>query len=403
MKKLTEKLETPIRYECDVLVAGGGVAGISAAMAAARSGVQVMLLERGFILGGLATAGLVTIYLPICDGMGRQVSFGIAEELLRLSIEHGDEGRYPYEWLDGNDFEQRKNGKRFEVQFNPHLFAISAERVLRRLGVEILYGTTAVSVFERDGKITEVVTESKSGREAISVRKCVIDCTGDADICSFSSADTENFSGGNTLAAWYYHTTEGGHQLKMHGFADVGKNSERSLNGQKYIGLDTVEISNMMCDSHAEIERDIMKRRAGGEDLFPTCIATIPQLRKTRRLLGNYTLDYSEEHKHFHDSVGLVSNWKKRGPVYEIPFGTLYSDKVKNLLVAGRNISVTDELWEITRVIPDCAVTGEAAGVAAAMTDDLTALDISTLQAKLCERGVVLHERDLAPIPTDNR
>ena len=69
----------PVTAECGVLVAGGGIAGISAALAAARTGAKVILVEKGCFLGGLATAGLVTIYLPLCDGMGHQVSFGIAE------------------------------------------------------------------------------------------------------------------------------------------------------------------------------------------------------------------------------------------------------------------------------------------------------------------------------------
>ena len=76
---IREQLTTPVTSVCDVLVCGGGFAGISAALAAARQGKQVILLEKLFLLGGLGTAGLVTIYLPLCDGMGRQVSFGIAE------------------------------------------------------------------------------------------------------------------------------------------------------------------------------------------------------------------------------------------------------------------------------------------------------------------------------------
>ena len=107
MKNIIENIETKVRYECDVLVAGGGVAGIASAMAAAREGAKVILLDRSYVLGGLATSGLVTIYLPLCDGVGHQVSFGIAEELLRLSIEHGDEGRYPAAWLDGGTPEEK--------------------------------------------------------------------------------------------------------------------------------------------------------------------------------------------------------------------------------------------------------------------------------------------------------
>ena len=81
---IRETLETKVTEYCDVLVCGGGFAGISAALAAARQGKKVILLEKQFMLGGLGTSGLVTIYLPLCDGVGKQVSFGIAEELLRL-------------------------------------------------------------------------------------------------------------------------------------------------------------------------------------------------------------------------------------------------------------------------------------------------------------------------------
>ena len=86
---LHEQLETPVREAHSVIVAGGGIAGIAAALAAAREGADVLLIEREFLLGGLATLGLVTIYLRLCDGRGHQVSFRIAEELFRLSICHG--------------------------------------------------------------------------------------------------------------------------------------------------------------------------------------------------------------------------------------------------------------------------------------------------------------------------
>lgn len=85
----------------DIAVCGGGFAGISAALAAAREGKKVVLFEKQYMLGGLGTSGLVTIYLPLCDGVGHQVSFGIAEELLKLSVKYGAEAKYPENWLDG--------------------------------------------------------------------------------------------------------------------------------------------------------------------------------------------------------------------------------------------------------------------------------------------------------------
>ena len=407
MKKIVEKLETPINQECDVLVSGGGIAGIAAAMAAAREGARVTLIERSFALGGLATSGLVTIYLPLCDGMGRQVSFGIAEELLKLSIEHGWESdipkhRIPDIWLSEHSVAERaEDGKRYDVQFNPHLFIFSAERVLCELGVKILYGSYVCAVSENGGRIDTVVIESKSGREGIEVKKCVVDATGDADVCAMSSAKTENYSCGNTLAAWYYYTDDTpGHKLKMFGFTDVSvrNNPAVAISNVHYSGIDNEENSRMMCESHAAIEKDILKRRDNGETVVPSCIASIPQLRMTRRLSGLYTLDDSDVHKRFEDSIGMVSDWRKRGPVYEIPFRTLRGEEVKNLLVAGRCISVTDKMWDITRVIPDCAVTGQAAGVAATMTDDLDTLDVNELMKKLSCAGVVLHEDQLPPL-----
>lgn len=114
MKKLIE--ETTFY---DVAVCGGGFAGISAALAAAREGKKVVLFEKQYLLGGLGTAGLITIYLPLCDGCGRQVSFGIAEELLKLSITYGAEADYPENWLDGKGTRTEKD-KRYMVQYNPH-------------------------------------------------------------------------------------------------------------------------------------------------------------------------------------------------------------------------------------------------------------------------------------------
>ena len=87
--KITENIKTEIIAHYDVAVCGGGIAGISAALAAARRGASVLLVETSYILGGLATSGLVTEYLPLCNGLGRQVSFGICEELIRLSAKHG--------------------------------------------------------------------------------------------------------------------------------------------------------------------------------------------------------------------------------------------------------------------------------------------------------------------------
>ena len=397
---INEQLKTELKKEYDVAVCGGGFAGISAALAAARQGSRVVLFEKQYMLGGLGTAGIVTIYLPLCDGFGHQVSFGIAEELLRLSILHGAEDLYPENWLDGKGTRGEKD-KRFEVRYNAQLFAILVEKLLLKEGVDILYGTYVVGVDSANGKINHLITESKSGRYAYKV-KSVVDATGDCDIAHFSGAPTEICKEGNTLAAWYYSMGNAGYKLNMVGFVEV-PDEEKAITGvefkplvdRKFSGLDTEELSEQMQISHHQTYIDFLKKRESDPEVLPVTIATTPQIRMTRRIVGEYELSHEEAHKYFDDSVGMIPNWRKRGPVYEVPFRTLYNKNVKNLVCAGRCISTDEPMWDIMRVIPCCAVTGEAAGVAASMTDDFSGIDIKKLQRKLTKNGVVLHESDL--------
>ena len=382
----------------DVAVCGGGFAGIAAALAAAREGKSVVLFEREYMLGGLGTAGLVTIYLPLCDGYGRQVSFGIAEELLKLSITYGAEDRCPENWLDNIGTRTEKD-KRYEVQYNAQVFAILAEKLLIDSGVDILYGSYVVDALTENSKITTLYVENKSGRTAYPVRS-VVDATGDCDIANFAGAPTETFRQGNVLAAWYYSSNENGYCLQAVGAADVPDEERTGSEGnpliaRRFTGLDGTEISEMVYLSHQATLNHWLKKRETDKNAVISTIATIPQIRMTRKIVGEYELSHTEQHTFIEDSIGMVSNWKKRGPVYEVPFRTLYSREAKNLICAGRCTSVNETLWDVMRVIPCCAVTGQAAGTAAAMTDDFTALDIAMLQQKLRENGVVLHEKDL--------
>ena len=397
-----------VESSCDVLVAGGGIAGIAAAIAAARGGKKVTLLEREYALGGMATLGLVTIYLPLCDGEGNQVVFGIAEELLKLSIKHGAEANYPTAWLDGGSHEERVKN-RYITQFNAHLFALCAEELLLELGVTILYGTLSSSVIKDADRIKHVIVENKSGRFAIEV-KSVIDCTGDADVCLQAGANTALHSKGNRLASWYYYFSKNVVRLKMFGLADIalseGKPTEkRTAKDSKYMatavasldkdlrfsGIDGFELSDAVIAAHAKMLEDILSNQHEDETYVPVAISSIPLVRMSRRLVGAYTMDESENRVYMKDSIGMTGDWRKRGPVFEIPFGTLHCNEVRNLLVAGRDISVSDDMWDITRVIPPCAVTGEAAGTAAGICDDFSTLEVPELQERLVANGVVLH------------
>lgn len=396
--------ELAVSAETDVIVAGGGIAGIAAAMAAARGGAKVTLVEREFCLGGMATLGLVTIYLPLDDGLGNQVIYGIGEELLRMSIKHTVEGLYPKAWLEGGTKEEKQK-YRFVTQFNPHLFALEAEKIMGEMGIEILYGTLIADVIKEDKRIKGVVVENKSGRSVIMC-KSVVDCTGDADVAKFAGAQTALHKGGNGLASWYYYLKDGKSKLKMFGLADLpvsddpqkekkddtyGNATVASLTTTRFSGVDGTELSDAVKEAHSKMYEDILKFRAEDPEYVPVTISTIPLVRMSRRIVGPYELDESENRIGFEDSIGLTGDWRKMGPCFEIPYRTLYTEDVENLIAAGRNISVTDSMWDITRVIPACAVTGEAAGTAAAMTDNFQTIDVAALQKKLEENGVKIH------------
>jgi len=133
----------------------------------------------------------------------------------------------------------------------------------------------------------------------------------------------------------------------------------------------------------------ILKKREDAPEFVPVTMSSIPLVRMSRRLCGRGTL--REPFVRAEDSIGMTGDWTRRGPVYEIPFSCLVGDRVSNLIAAGRIISVSDEVWNVTRVIPPCAVTGQAAGAAAALFPSFRDADVGALQRVLREQGVKLH------------
>lgn len=381
------------RFAPDVLVAGGGIAGISAALAAAREGAQVLLAEKQCLLGGLATLGLITYYLPLCDGNGHQMCFGIAEELLRLSISEGGGHDIPTEWLGNGTQEERKN-HRFRTQFNPQMLALLAEELLIKNGVQILFDTSITEVKKENDKITEVVLNHKYETICVKAKK-YIDATGDADLFWLAGCETHTYEEKNKIASWYYRNGKNGFSLRILGESDsaveAGKRDEDFLTKRRFCGLDSKENTDFLCAAHQSVLYDVRLHRKNDPLYEPVTIATIPQMRMTRRFCGRYTLKATDQKKHFDDSIGMTGDWRKAGPVYEIPFSCLYNKQIKNLAGAGRCISTDDEMWDIMRVIPCCAVTGEAVGTAAALQEDFAHTDINRLQQRLSRNGQKLH------------
>lgn len=399
---IIEKQRTvPVCGEYDVIVCGGGTAGIAAALSASRCGAKTLLIEREYTLGGLATAGLVIIYLPICSRDGHQVSFSVAEELMRMSVENSTgmykSGRPGSVWsTEVMDI----NTQRCHLKFNPTIFAVNAENRLTKSGVDILYGTAVCACNVSDGRIEHIIVENRDGRCAYKA-KSVVDATGDAIVCRASGENTEEYSHGTIPAAWYISTENGVQQLHQLGFADIpdsektGEQIPREHSKYMVKGLNAKGVSELTVYSHNKALDDFLKRGIDSPSHSITALAAIPQLRMTRRIDGIYTQDDTEAGIEYADSVGMFCNWRKEGPVYELPFSCLRGRRIKNLLAAGRCISSTDAMWDITRVIPVCAVSGQAAGTAAALFDDFENADIALLQERLRRDGVKLHESEL--------
>jgi hypothetical protein len=398
VKYLTEKFNTEVCGEYDVVVAGGGIAGVAAALAAARNGAKTLLLEKQVVLGGLATAGHIVIYLPLCDGMGNKVIGGIAEELLWESIRYG-EGNLPSEWEDRPN--RVATQRRYQTEFNAPAFVLALDRVIGEAGVDLLLDTVFCLPVMENGCCRAVIVENKSGRQAYLCR-AVIDATGDADVLARASAPYHEQD--NYLAYWSYCLTKDNLQtalaqqnvknlLKIFHFGGTD-GSGLPEGASKYYGTDVRQVTEFLLKCRELVLKELIKE--GMDKLLLASFPSMAHFRTTRRLEGEYVLGPEDMHRRFEDSVGCVGDWRQAGPVYEIPFRALYSEKTPNVLAAGRNISVAGDTWEVTRVIPVAAATGQAAGTAAALisADGCVAgkVDILRLQKILAEGGVLVHK-----------
>lgn len=387
--------ETPVIGRYDVAVLGGGVAGLAAAVAAARRGARTLLIEHHCVLGGLATEGLVAIYLPICDGRGRQVMAGLAEEMLRLSARHAPTD-IPECWSPGGSVEARHQ-KRYLSHFAPHAYMIALEDFALENGVKIFYDTRLVEAVCRGDALEAVIVESRSGREAVRAR-VFIDATGDAELCHRAGQATVVHRD-NARAAWFYADEGTRVRLVQHHAPFTNPAPGEPLFG----GDSRDEVTDMLLKSRPMIMQRVrrLRQETNNPNLYPVLIGTIPQLRFTRCLAGAFELDASHVHQWIDDAVTLAPDWRAPGPVYAVPYRCLVADRRSNLLVAGRCISSTRSGGEITRAIPVCVGTGEAAGTAAAIASqadaDLRTLDVPALQQQLRRQGQLLDPTLVTP------
>ncbi|MGA1196334.1 MAG: FAD-dependent oxidoreductase [Candidatus Latescibacterota bacterium] len=399
----------PLSGAYDVVVAGGGIAGVAAAIAGVRNGASVCLLEKAFGLGGLATLGNVIVYLPICDGMGRQVMGGLAEELLHLSVADLKRDNSPARfkgvstcWLPGGDLEERKK-TRFRTDFNPASYQLALEKLLVDEGVKILYDTRVCAV-DTDGQmVRHIIVENKSGRTAIACGS-VVDATGDADICYLAGEKTESLDS-NVLAGWFYTLDE--NELKLRVMSNKFSEfcDKENAVGPFFRGDHGDQVSQHMIESHALMREKLaeFRERAPESDMQIIMHPSIACFRMTRRLVGSMSLSRNDVHTWFDDMIGYSSDWRRRGPVYAIPMRTICGVKMKNLTAVGRCMSADTTIWDVTRAIPTCALTGEAAAIASAMAvqefgGDIHAVPIEALQKRLIEQGGLLDPELIHPV-----
>lgn len=308
---------------------GGGIAGISAGIAAARAGKKVCLVEREYMLGRLATLGLVAIYLPLCDGNGNQMISGISEELLKQSVAYGS-GEIPECWTPAGDRTARKE-KRYRTQFEPASFAYALDQYIHELGIDIMFGTLFSNVIMQEDEIKYLVLENKEGRFALQA-DMVIDATGDADVCYLAGENTELYTE-NRKTGWYYSISESeGYRLNILN-EDLRKPIGPDSKG--YGGIYCHEISEFVLESRKMI---FEHRKMKNEGSTVAQIPAIPQLRMARRLKGIFQLDEKDERVYFSDSIGMFGDWRKCGPVYYLPFSALYGKAIVKCVGGKENI-----------------------------------------------------------------
>ena len=394
MEYIQEHRETKICGEYDVIVVGGGVAGVAAALAAKRNGVNnILLIEKQVVFGGLATAGHVIYYDPLCDGVGHKVYSGISEELFYASIKYGY-NTMAEDWR-GGPAEVTTTQQRYSTVFNGPAFVFALDELVLDAKIDILFDTVFCDVEMKDGSCTAVIVENKSGRQAYKC-KAVVDASGDADV--FYRAGAPCAEQGNHMTYWSYFISDISDKYRvLVGPAPKSvkvmllgnfRGSDLPADTPKFKGTDVRHVTEFLIQSR----KMALEKIKSDPSLNFTSFPSQAQYRATRRLKGEHTLLTSDAGKHFSDSIGCASIFNIAKPVYEIPFGTLFTKSIKNIFAAGRVVSASNgHGWEITRTIPCCAQTGQAAGSAAAiLVSTGKAVEIGDLQAMLKKDGVML-------------
>lgn len=442
--------ERPVFGDYDVVVAGGGPAGIGAALAAARAGAKTLLLEQHNALGGVAGPGGHGFMCLCNDWGGRQrVVGGIAWELLERVEREGIGDLWP--------------GKAF---FDVEAYKFMLERMMADAGVDLLYHTFACEPVVADGAVVGVVTQGKDGRRVVRAKR-VVDATGDADLAAAAGCphrqgrDRDGACQPMTLMFTLggvdidrvrenMRTPDGGFDYQMkHVWAVAQKNGDmepfqKTMMGlwwnsrqPTYVGVNFTHVVGLDATRAADLTRATVETRRQAYqcvDVFRNYLRGMEQchivatgatvgIRETRRIDAEYVLteDDLRANRPFDDTIAYGAffidihgidaggmdgeTWQPPpGFRYRIPYRCLVPRGVDNLLVAGRCAGFTHVALGSARVMSQCTAMGEAAGLASAMSIEAgvapRALPVASLREALRVRDGVVDDADIRPIPT---
>ncbi|HTL83638.1 MAG TPA: FAD-dependent oxidoreductase [Acidimicrobiia bacterium] len=398
--------DLPVLARPDVLVVGAGSAGISAAIAAARRGADVLLAERYGFIGGLATFGLINLLLTMDDGRGSQVVGGLCQEFVDRLDQRGD-ARYPpqHAWgsTDPTEVERwREWGLiwgappdvvRYSVAFDPEAYCDVAFDLLAASGARLRLHSWCAHAYRDDaGRIETVVLESKRGREVVQP-KVVIDASGDGDVMVAAGAAHESV----TIPPWLWFRMGGLDDDAEVGFRTTGTGRRLVPWGplpRRVDATDPDDLTAAELECRAEVRAEVAKIRAQHPSAWLDDIAKMIGITESRRLVGDYVLEKSDADRRFPDAIARTGHWTKREVVYDVPYRCLTSPSASNLLVAGRCISASRYVHQATKEIPPAMATGEAAGAAAthALSNDgdVRSLDVDRLRTDLRDAGAMV-------------
>ena len=429
--------DIPVFAETDVLVTGGGPAGTAAAIAAGRLGADVMLVERYNHLGGLSTGGLVIWIDRMTDWSGRQVIAGLARDLFERLPKNAVMGPPRGTWGSKDAataayWAQRTAAYHGIVTWSPTvdpeaLKTLSMQMVLE-CNVRLTLHAWAVQPIVEDGAIRGAIFESKEGRQAI-LAKVVVDTTGDADLIARTSAPLESdiddtdihhcmntafLLGGVDMERWLRFRAsdpDGFAQFMARGRETLGffekpftswRNDVALFMGPRLAGYSAVDVEDLTAVEIRSRELTVgyleayRKYAPGFENAFLMLGAPQIGVRHSRRVVGCCKVtraDWSAG-RVWDDEIGVSPSLSPKFPNVSVPYGALLPQGLDGVLVAGRHIASDASSHTFLREIPQCWMTGQAAGTAAALAANSGRpprdLDVKDIQQQLMKQGVYL-------------